>query len=106
MSSAVGELGRRIESTPVRVSGAALIFVAIGMVISAGVAFIDGGGGAMALLVSAAVTTGVGGTMMGSAHRIVASGFTACLRLGGVGVARDVGGGSAAVLAQRGDPVE
>ena len=67
MSSAVGVLSGRIESTPVRVSGAALVFVAIGMVISAGVAFIDGGGGTMALLVSAAVTAGVGGAMMGSA---------------------------------------
>ena len=59
--------GRRIESTPVRISGAALVFVAAGMVISAGVALIDGGGGASALLAAAALTVSAGGAMMGGA---------------------------------------
>ena len=67
MSLAAALAGRRIESTPVRISGAALVFVAAGMVISAGVALIDGGGGTLALLASAAVTAVVGGAMMGGA---------------------------------------
>ncbi|WP_423922548.1 TrkH family potassium uptake protein [Candidatus Poriferisodalis sp.] len=67
MNAGVALFGGRIESTPVRVSGAALVFVATGMVISAGVAFFDGGGGTLALLVAAAVTAGVGSTMMASA---------------------------------------
>ncbi|WP_419841508.1 TrkH family potassium uptake protein [Candidatus Poriferisodalis sp.] len=58
--------GRRFESTPVHVSGLALVFVATGMAISAGVALVDGGGGTFALVASAAVTASVGGAMMGS----------------------------------------
>lgn len=50
----------RIEATPVRVSGAALLFVSVGMALSAGVARIDGGGGAAALLGSACATSVVG----------------------------------------------
>ncbi|WP_419945673.1 TrkH family potassium uptake protein [Candidatus Poriferisodalis sp.] len=67
MSGPLWLLGRRIESTSVHISGAALVFVAIGMVISAGVALVDGGGGAMALVISAAITASVGGAMTGSA---------------------------------------
>ncbi len=63
----LNRLTRRIESTPVRVSGAALVLVAAGMAISAGVALVDRGGGALALLVSAAITAGVGSVMMASA---------------------------------------
>ena len=58
--------GRRFESTPVHISGVALVIVAIGMAISAGVAVIDGGGGGGALLVSAGITASAGSAMMGS----------------------------------------
>ncbi|WP_419908796.1 TrkH family potassium uptake protein [Candidatus Poriferisodalis sp.] len=54
---------RRYESTPVHISGVALMFVGIGMAISAVVALIDGGGGAAALGASAAISAGVGSTM-------------------------------------------
>ena len=57
---------RRYESTPLHISGAALVIVAAGMAISAGVALIDGGGGALALGISGAVTGSVGSAMMGS----------------------------------------
>ncbi len=67
MSGAVRLRCRRIKSTPVRVCGAALVFVAIGMVISAVVALIDGGDGSLALAVSAAVTAGIGGAMIAGA---------------------------------------
>jgi trk system potassium uptake protein TrkH len=56
----------RISATPLRVSGAALVFVGLGMIASAGVAAIDGGGGTNALLVSAAITAAVGGVMLGT----------------------------------------
>ena len=65
MRTAAGVLGGRIESTPVRVSGAALLFVATGMVLSAAVAWVDGGGGTLALLASAGFTAVVGGLLMG-----------------------------------------
>ncbi|WP_419839009.1 TrkH family potassium uptake protein [Candidatus Poriferisodalis sp.] len=58
--------GRRFESTPVHVSGVALLLVAAGMAVSAGVALIDGGGGALALAASAAITASAGSAMMGS----------------------------------------
>lgn len=57
---------RRYESTPVHISGVALLFVATGMAVSACVALIDGGGGALALGASAAITASVGSAMMGS----------------------------------------
>ncbi|WP_419864804.1 potassium transporter TrkG [Candidatus Poriferisodalis sp.] len=57
---------RRFESTPVHISGVALLFVAVGMAVSACVALIDGGGGAFALGASAALTASVGSAMMGS----------------------------------------
>ena len=65
MRIAAGVLGGRIESTPVRVSGAALLFVAAGMVLSAAVARVDGGGATVALLVSASITAAIGSLMMG-----------------------------------------
>lgn len=65
MKTAAGLIGGRIESTPVRVSGAALLFVSIGMVISAAVALIDGGGGTLDLLLSAGITAVAGSFMMG-----------------------------------------
>ncbi|MDG2111490.1 MAG: TrkH family potassium uptake protein [Actinomycetota bacterium] len=55
---------KKLHATPVRVSGAALLFVSLGMLASAGVALIDGGGGEGALLISAVITAGVGGAML------------------------------------------
>ncbi len=63
----------RIQSTPVRVAGAALVAVSIGMTISAVVAVIDAGSGsdagsgATALWVSAALTATAGVLMLASA---------------------------------------
>ncbi|MFT7646333.1 MAG: trk system potassium uptake protein TrkH [Candidatus Poriferisodalaceae bacterium] len=51
---------RKIRSAPVRIAGAALIFVATGMLVSAIVGFIDGGGDGGALLWSAAITAATG----------------------------------------------
>ena len=66
MNGVAPRAGRRVESTPVHISGAALLFVGIGMAMSAGVALIDGGGGALALAVSAVITISAGSIMMGS----------------------------------------
>lgn len=57
----------RIQSTPVRVAGAALGAVSIGMAVSAVVAVIDGGQAAGALFLSAVLTAAVGAAMLGSA---------------------------------------
>ncbi len=58
---------QRLRSTPVRVAGSALVAVSIGMAISAVVAVIDGGSGANALWVSAALTATTGVVMLVSA---------------------------------------
>ena len=57
---------RRVPSTTLRVSGVALVFVAIGMLVSAGVAAIDGGGGGAALSWSAGLTAAVGMVLLRS----------------------------------------
>ena len=56
----------RVRSTPLRIAGAALVSVALGMLVSVVVAVIDGGGGTGALLVSATITALIGGAMLGS----------------------------------------
>ena len=61
-------MAARVRSTPIRVSGAALLFVSLGMALSAGVARIDGGGGAAALLLSGVVTAAAGATMLFSSR--------------------------------------
>ncbi|HCB34278.1 MAG TPA: potassium transporter, partial [Acidimicrobiaceae bacterium] len=58
---------RRIESTPVRVAGAALMAVSTGMAVSAVVALVDGGGAGAALAWSAALTAAVGTAMLAGA---------------------------------------
>ena len=54
---------KRVKATPLRLSGAALLFVAAGMLVSAVVAQLDGGGGGGALLASA-ICTGVAGAAL------------------------------------------
>ena len=54
----------RVRATPVRVSGAALVFVAVGMAASALVDVFEGGEAVGALVASALVTGGVGAAML------------------------------------------
>ena len=54
---------RKLAITPVRVSGAALIAVAVAMLLSAIVALVDGGGGAIGLLLSALIAASLGATL-------------------------------------------
>ena len=54
---------RILAITPVRVSGAALIAVAGAMLLSAIVALVDGGGGAIGLLLSALIAASLGATL-------------------------------------------
>jgi Trk-type K+ transport system membrane component len=57
---------KKIKGTPLRVSGSALVAISLGMFASSGVAVIDGGGGALGLLVSAILTLSIGTLMFGA----------------------------------------
>lgn len=62
-ASAIGLRRRRFVNTPVHMSGVALLFVAVGMLVSTAVEVVDGGGEFDALALSALVTAVAGAAM-------------------------------------------